>query len=101
MFAEQGAVDFPQGSLAALAALGESDAPTDLLLRLDLRLEHLLIDEFQDTSFAQLELLRAADRRMDPGATAGRCSRSAIRCSRSTASAARKSACSSTRSSAA
>ena len=57
VFAERGAVDFPQGSLAALDALGDPDAPSDLLLRMDLRLEHLLIDEFQDTSFAQLDLL--------------------------------------------
>ena len=67
VFAEQGAVDFPQGSLAALAALGETDAPTDLLLRLDLRLEHLLIDEFQDTSFAQLELLARLTAGWTPG----------------------------------
>ena len=67
VFAGQGAVDFPQGSLAALAALGESDAPTDLLLRLDLRIEHLLIDEFQDTSFAQLELLARLTAGWTPG----------------------------------
>ena len=67
VFAGQGAVDFPQGSLAALAALGEADAPTDLLLRLDLRLEHLLIDEFQDTSFAQLELLARLTAGWTPG----------------------------------
>ncbi len=34
------------------------DAPSDLLLRLDLRIEHLLVDEFQDTSFTQLALIR-------------------------------------------
>ena len=41
----------------ALEALGRADAPSDLLLSLDLRVEHLLVDEFQDTSFAQCELI--------------------------------------------
>ncbi|HEY1313599.1 MAG TPA: UvrD-helicase domain-containing protein, partial [Steroidobacteraceae bacterium] len=58
VFREQGAVDFPEVSLAALRALGAADAPTDLGLRLDYRLQHILVDEFQDTSSAQLELVR-------------------------------------------
>jgi ATP-dependent helicase/nuclease subunit A len=58
VFREQGAVDFPAVSIAALRALGTVDAPTDLGLRLDYRLQHILVDEFQDTSSAQLELLR-------------------------------------------
>ena len=58
VFREQGAVDFPAVSIAALRALGTTDAPTDLGLRLDYRLQHILVDEFQDTSSAQLELLR-------------------------------------------
>jgi ATP-dependent helicase/nuclease subunit A len=58
VFREQGAVDFPEVSLAALRALGSADAPSDLGLRLDYRLQHILVDEFQDTSSAQLELVR-------------------------------------------
>jgi ATP-dependent exoDNAse (exonuclease V) beta subunit len=58
VFREQGAADFPAVSLAALRALGPADAPTDLSLRLDYRLQHILVDEFQDTSSAQLELVR-------------------------------------------
>jgi ATP-dependent exoDNAse (exonuclease V) beta subunit len=58
VFREQGAVDFAAVSIAALRALGTVDAPTDLSLRLDYRLQHILIDEFQDTSSAQLELVR-------------------------------------------
>jgi ATP-dependent exoDNAse (exonuclease V) beta subunit len=58
VFREQGMVDFPAVSMAALSALGSAAAPTDLTLRLDYRLQHILIDEFQDTSSAQLELLR-------------------------------------------
>ncbi len=56
-FRDAGVIDFTQGTLGALAALGD-DAPTDLLLRLDFQLRHLLIDEFQDTSFTQIELIR-------------------------------------------
>jgi ATP-dependent helicase/nuclease subunit A len=58
VFREQGAVDFPAISLAALRALGSQLTPTDLSLRLDYRLQHILVDEFQDTSSAQLELIR-------------------------------------------
>lgn len=58
VFRERGVVDFPAVSIAALRALGTADAPSDLGLRLDYRLRHLLLDEFQDTSAAQLELVR-------------------------------------------
>src|SRR5580658_450969 len=58
VFREQGASDFAAVSLAALRALGSAEAPTDLGLRLDYRLQHILVDEFQDTSSAQLKLLR-------------------------------------------
>jgi ATP-dependent exoDNAse (exonuclease V) beta subunit len=58
VFREQGAVDFPAVSMAALRALGTPTAPTDLNLRLDYRLQHILLDEFQDTSSAQLEMVR-------------------------------------------
>src|SRR3984893_2842180 len=58
VFREQGAADFPAVSLAALRALGSADSPTDLGLRLDYRLQQILVDEFQDTSSAQLELVR-------------------------------------------
>ncbi len=57
VFAEEGVVDFVQLTLAALRALGTADAPTDLLLRLDARYDHLLVDEFQDTSDVQYDLL--------------------------------------------
>jgi len=57
VFAEARELDFPQATLAALAALGTGDEPSDLLLRLDLRIDHVLVDEFQDTSYAHLELI--------------------------------------------
>ncbi len=56
MFAERGAIDFTGIAQAAVAALGEPDDPTDLLLALDVRLRHLLVDEFQDTSRSHWEL---------------------------------------------
>ena len=57
VFAAHGQVDFVEIAQGALAALGTEDAPTDLLLSLDYRIRHVLVDEFQDTSFTQSELL--------------------------------------------
>jgi ATP-dependent exoDNAse (exonuclease V) beta subunit len=58
LFAERGEVDFTEIAHGALAALGTPEAPTDLLLSLDVRVQHLLVDEFQDTSNSQWDLLR-------------------------------------------
>jgi ATP-dependent helicase/nuclease subunit A len=57
LFTERRCVDFPELALAAQRALGQVDEPSELLLALDRRLQHLLVDEFQDTSRSQLELL--------------------------------------------
>ena len=57
VFAARGEADFVEIAQGALAALGDPDAPTDLLLSLDYRIHHILVDEFQDTSFTQFELL--------------------------------------------
>ncbi len=53
-----GRTDFTAFSMAALDALGDEDKPTDLALSLDYQINHLLIDEFQDTSVTQFELVR-------------------------------------------
>jgi ATP-dependent exoDNAse (exonuclease V) beta subunit len=58
VFKEVGQSDFVEVSLAAGRALGEVDAPTDLLLHLDSRIRHILVDEFQDTSWGQFLLLK-------------------------------------------
>jgi ATP-dependent helicase/nuclease subunit A len=58
IFGERGQADFTAVSQAALRALGDEDAPTDLALSLDYRIRHLLVDEFQDTSLSQYELLK-------------------------------------------
>ncbi len=59
VFAAAGEVDFAEIAQGALAALGEPQAPTDLLLALDYRIGHILVDEFQDTSVTQLLLLES------------------------------------------
>ncbi|MCB1672130.1 MAG: UvrD-helicase domain-containing protein [Gammaproteobacteria bacterium] len=50
-------VDHAQVAAAAFSALGPDDEPTDLALALDHRLRHILVDEFQDTSRLQTDLL--------------------------------------------
>ncbi len=57
VFQARGQVDFTEVAQGALQALGEEGAPTDLALALDYRIRHLLIDEFQDTSISQFELI--------------------------------------------
>jgi ATP-dependent helicase/nuclease subunit A len=54
--ARKGALDFVDLEAATLNLLTEDD-PTEVMLRLDWRLKHLLVDEFQDTSLNQLQLL--------------------------------------------
>ena len=66
-FRDAGELDFVQGTIAAIEALGADLAPSDLLLKLDARIDHLLIDEFQDTSFTQLALLRLLTAGWAPG----------------------------------
>ncbi len=56
-FQSQGKVDFTEVSQRALLALADSTGPTELALRLDYQIRHLLIDEFQDTSISQFELI--------------------------------------------
>ena len=58
VFTETGSVDYTEVSQAALRALGSEQQPTDLALALDYRISHILIDEFQDTSLSQYELLQ-------------------------------------------
>lgn len=57
VFQTVGKVDFIQIAYNALVALGSEDEPTDLALQLDYKIQHLLVDEFQDTSPTQVELL--------------------------------------------
>lgn len=56
-FKDAGAVDFAEITQRALIALGNEDAPTELSLKLDYQIQHILVDEFQDTSTPQIRLL--------------------------------------------
>ncbi len=67
VFRKRGTVDFAELSICSLQALGKVDFPTDLALSLGYRLEHLLIDEFQDTSYTHFELLQKLTAGWDPG----------------------------------
>ncbi len=49
--------DFTAVALGALGALGDADTPSDILLKLDYQIKHLLVDEFQDTSITQFQLV--------------------------------------------
>lgn len=55
VFVEQDRIDFAEAGIAAHAAL---ENPS-VLMRLDERVQHLLVDEFQDTSRPHFSLLRA------------------------------------------
>jgi ATP-dependent helicase/nuclease subunit A len=67
LFGERGEVDFTQIAHGALLALGTPEEPTDLLLSMDYRIHHLLVDEFQDTSNSQWELLERLTAGWEPG----------------------------------
>ncbi len=66
-FAAQGRVDFAAVAAAARAGLTEQGQPTDLALRCGSAIHHVLVDEFQDTSLDQFELLRALTAGWEPG----------------------------------
>src|SRR5258708_3201650 len=56
LFGERGEVEFTQIAHGALVAPGTPDEPTDLLLSIAVRVRHLLVDGFQDTSNPHAEL---------------------------------------------
>ncbi|CAI2718454.1 UvrD-helicase domain-containing protein [Nitrospina watsonii] len=57
VFIQSGNTDYSELSLSALTSLGGEMTPTDLLLKYDVKLHHILVDEFQDTSYKQYKLL--------------------------------------------
>ncbi len=58
VFQRHGKIDYIESAEAALRALGDEDAPTDLTLSLDYQIQHILIDEFQDTSHNQYRFIQ-------------------------------------------
>ena len=59
IFRRRGVADYVEVAMAARKALGDSDKPTDLARSLDYQIQHILIDEFQDTSVSQYSFLEA------------------------------------------
>lgn len=57
LFSERGITDHTEVALAAGAALGEGEEPGEVALRLDYSIQHILIDEMQDTSIGQFALI--------------------------------------------
>jgi ATP-dependent exoDNAse (exonuclease V) beta subunit len=78
IFTERRKLDFSEISLSALKALrwipleemgAEGEVyPSELLEKLDSKLNHILVDEFQDTSFKQIALLQLLTLGWEPGA---------------------------------
>lgn len=67
LFSERGVSDHNEVALSAGRALGSADDPGDIALVLDYKIQHLLIDEMQDTSFGQYELLKRIIAGWSPG----------------------------------
>ena len=67
LFAETGETDYSEVAAEAAQALGHPEAPSDLALALDCKLQHILMDEFQDTSVAQHQLLEKLLKGWQPG----------------------------------
>jgi len=57
LFSELGVQDFSEVGIQAIGALDSREKVNDIALFLDYQINHLLIDEFQDTSYAQLVLI--------------------------------------------
>ncbi len=67
VFVERETVDFSMVSMAAITALGSDDDPTDLMLAFDNRFRHILVDEYQDTSWTQATLMCSLTRGFEHG----------------------------------
>ncbi len=67
VFRAERVIDFMELGIAAREALGHIDNPSEVAYRMDSRIEHLLVDEFQDTSRAQFELLLKLTGGWQPG----------------------------------
>jgi len=67
VFKQMGATDYSAIAQAASLALGSEEDPSQLALKLDYRIQHILVDEFQDTAGPQLQLLEKLVAGWHPG----------------------------------
>ena len=67
VFQHEGRVDFTEIAIGARISLGTDAEPTDLAFAIDCQIQHLLVDEFQDTSQSQYELLNRLVGEWQPG----------------------------------
>jgi len=67
LFSEKSVCDHVEVALAAATALGSGDAPGEIALLLDNRIQHLLVDEMQDTSLRQYQMLQDLMQGWTPG----------------------------------
>ena len=67
VFQHEGRVDFTEIAIGARISLGTDSEPTDLAFAIDCQIQHLLVDEFQDTSQSQYELLTRLVGEWQPG----------------------------------
>ncbi|HMA12907.1 MAG TPA: UvrD-helicase domain-containing protein, partial [Steroidobacteraceae bacterium] len=67
VFRQRGQVDHAEVAAVARQALSELGTPTELSVRQTLRVRHILVDEFQDTSPDQLDLVHALTSGWDDG----------------------------------
>jgi len=67
LFAERGMTDHVEVAIAARRALGSGEEPGDAVMLLDYTIQHLLVDEMQDTSVGQYALLEQLVSGWQPG----------------------------------
>jgi ATP-dependent helicase/nuclease subunit A len=67
VFERGNVIDFQELASAALQALGTAAEPTPLAFSLDYHVRHILVDEFQDTSYAQYRLIGTLTADWQPG----------------------------------
>ena len=66
LFRERAVTDFIEIAQGANQALGVAEQPTNLALSLDSQISHLLVDEYQDTSLGQFELIERLVEEWEP-----------------------------------
>ena len=67
VFRERGARGLSRAFHRGFGGAGRNRSPTDFALALGHRIQHILVDEFQDTSFTQFDLLEKLTAGWEPG----------------------------------